>query len=288
MSRIRQPIGDRWRLVYGLVGIALLCALYECVSYRQHAANPGDTTIPSFSQLAGGVAQVCKPRPNSLAAAFGTDQPEESFWESVGSTWLVRDGVATYGRLVKGLGWGCLLSVVLGVLMGCYEWLAAVLLPPLAFLAKVPGTAMLAVFFTVVGIGESMFTAMIGFGVLPTLVQAIYLSAKNELHEEEVNKAYTLGATNFEVIWNVVTRQTLPHVIDSVRLQFGPAMVYLIAAEMLVGEVGIGYQIRVQQRMMNMAVVYDYILLLGATGLLMDRVANLLRGRLCPWYEKLK
>lgn len=182
--------------------------------------------------------------------------------------------------------WGCVLSIILGTLMGCYEWIAALLLPPLSFLAKVPGTAMLAVFFVIVGTGEGMFITMIGFGVLPTLTQAIYLSAKHDLHEEEIYKAYTLGASNIEVIWHVVFPQTLPKILENIRLQIGPAMVYLIAAEMLVGQVGMGYQIRMQQRLLNMNIVYDYLIILGATGLLMDRGMLSLRRWLCPWYSR--
>jgi NitT/TauT family transport system permease protein len=285
MARIQQPISNVWKWVLGIAGIACLCLVYESLSNAQHKRNPADTTIPNLTQLANGFVQVCTPKNNDLKAAFGIEDDSETIFDKIGNTRIYEDSVATYGRLFKGLVWGCMLSFVAGIIMGCYEWVAALLLPPLAFLAKVPGTAMLAVFFVMVGTGESMFTAMIGFGVLPTLTQSIYLAAKNEVHEEEINKAYTLGASNFEVIWNVVVRQTMPNVLESVRLQIGPAMVYLIAAEMLVGQVGMGYQIRMQQRLLNMAVVYDYIILLGASGLLMDRMMMALRQRLCPWYD---
>lgn len=274
----------------GVFGIVTMCAVYQYLSYRQHVYNPTDTTIPNIGQLWEGVIQITTPHENALREAFDIDDDEtkKGWFDRIGNTWLWKDGYATYSRLVKGLGWGCLISVILGVLMGCYERLGAILMPPCAFLAKIPGTAMLAVFFVMVGTGESMFIAMIGFGLLPTLTQSIALSAKNELHDEEINKAYTLGASNFEVIWNVVVRQILPNILDAIRLQLGPAMVYLIAAEMLVGQVGMGYQIRMQQRLMNMAVVYDYLIILGLSGLLMDRGMNFLRAKLCPWYEKLK
>jgi NitT/TauT family transport system permease protein len=289
MGRIRQPIGRKWATALGIVGVAAMCLVYEFLSHRQHVRNPTDTTIPNISQLIDGFAQICTPRENDLRAAFDLDEDEAKgtgVLERFSHTWFFQDGTATYGRLATGLAWGCAISVVLGVLMGCYEWFAALLLPTLSFLSKVPGTAMLAVFFVMAGTGESMFTVMIGFGVLPTLTQSVYLSAKHDLHDEEVNKAYTLGASSFEVIWNVVVRQTLPKIIDNIRLQLGPAMVYLIAAEMLVGQVGIGYQIRMQQRLLNMAVVYDYIILLGLTGLLMDRGMYSLTRYLCPWHER--
>lgn len=287
MSRIKQPIGTKLAWFYGVIGITLLFLCYSWLSYRQHQRNPDDSTIPNFAQLIGGLKQATTPVKNDLKSAFGTGtDDEETWWEKVKTTMLWRDATSTYWRLFVGLAIGCLLSILVGVTMGCYATVEAVLLPPLSFLAKVPGTAMLAVFFVMVGTGEAMFTTMIAFGILPTLAVAIYLSAKHDLHEEEIFKAYTLGASNLEVICNVVFPQILPKVLEAIRLQIGPAMVYLIAAEMLVGEMGMGYQIRMQQRLLNMAVVYDYIIILGATGLLMDRGMLALRRHLCPWYSR--
>lgn len=283
-----MPLGGRWRVALGVVGIAALAAGYEWLSYRQHLANPADTTIPNLTQLLDGLRVSTTPKVDDLREAFGTGSARDGWFDRVGKTPLYQDAVATYGRLFKGLAVGCLLSVVLGVLMGCYESLAALLSPPLSFLAKVPGTAVLAVFFVLVGTGEEMFTSMIAFGVLPTLTQAVYMSAKHDLHEEEINKAYTLGASNFEVIYCVVYKQILPKVLENVRLQIGPAMVYLIAAEMLVGQVGMGYQIRMQQRLLNMNVVYNYLLILGGSGLLMDRLMLGFRRWLCPWYSRFR
>ncbi len=286
MARIKRPIRKRSKIILGIIGVVVLAAFYSYLSHQQHVRNPDDTTLPNLKQLAEGLQLVVTPRENSLAAAFGLEEEKTSFFGSIRKTWLFEDAVATYGRLFKGLMWGCGLSIFFGVLMGCFESIAAILAPPLSYLAKVPGTAMLAVFFVIVGTGESMFVAMIGFGVLPTLTQSIYISARDDIHEEEIDKAYTLGASNLEVIWNVVFRHILPKILDAVRLQIGPAMVFLIAAEMLVGQVGMGYQIRMQQRLLHMNIVYNYLLILGITGLLMDRGMIVLREWLCPWYGR--
>lgn len=286
MSRIRQPIGYSRKVIVGIVGVCVLAVVYSVLSYRQHVKNPKDTTLPNFRQLVEGLKTVTTPRENSLKSALGGGDESQTFWQKADSTMLAQDGWATYSRLFRGLGWGCFLSVFVGTLMGCYETVAAFLLPPLSFLAKVPGTAMLAVFFVLAGHGEPMYTAMIGFGVLPTLTQAVYLCARDDIHHEEIDKGYTLGASNFELIWEVVFPTILPKVIDNIRLQLGPAMVYLIAAEMLVGQVGMGYQIRMQQRLLHMNVVYDYILILGATGLLMDKGMLSFRQWLCPWFDR--
>ena len=284
---IKQPISRRETIIWGIVGVMVLVVGYSFLSWRQHGRNPNDTTLPNVHQLIQGFKAICAPHNNNpLAEAFGLETKPASMWDNITSVWLFEDSWATYTRLFKGLMWGCFLSVVLGTLMGCYDRLAALLIPPLSFLAKVPGTAMLAVFFVIVGTGEGMFITMIGFGLMPTLTQAIYLSARDDLHPEEINKAYTLGASNIELIWNIVFPKILPKVLDNVRLQIGPAMVYLIAAEMLVGQVGMGYQIRMQQRLLHMDIVYNYLFILGVSGLLMDRVMILLRMLLCPWYRR--
>lgn len=282
--RIKQPIKQRWKIMLGVIGVAVLISVYSWLSHRQHLRNPTDTTIPNLGQLVDGWIFVTTPRQNNLQAAFGVDgtKPSSNFW----NTMLVQDFFATYIRLIKGLGWGCAISVVLGVLMGCFESLASLCLPTLSFLSKVPGTAMLAVFFVLAGTGEAMYIAMIGFGILPTLTQSVYFCARDDLHQEEIDKAYTLGASNLEAICELVFPQILPKVLDNIRLQFGPAMVFLIAAEMLVGQVGIGYQIRMQQRLLHMNVVYDYLLILGITGLLADKGMILLRQWCCPWFDQ--
>jgi ABC-type nitrate/sulfonate/bicarbonate transport system permease component len=283
--RSKQPISFRRKIFLGIVGVSLLAMTYSHLSHKQHVSNPKDTTLPNIQQLVDGFRHITTPQKNALQEAFGLED-ERTPWQKIQDTPLYQDTTATYWRLFVGLAWGCALSVVLGILMGCFASIGALLLPTLALLAKVPGTAMLAVFFVLAGTGEPMFTSMIAFGVLPTLTQAIYLSVKDDVHGEEIDKAYTLGSSNIEVIWDVVRAQIMPRVLDSIRLQIGPAMVYLIAAELLVGQVGFGSQIRVQQRLLNMNIVYDYLFILGVTGLAMDKLMLTLRERLYPWFER--
>lgn len=293
MRRIKQPINDRTRIAFGILGVFMLLVLYSFLSYQQRSKNPNDTTMPNLMQLGYGFKEICTPieKNHTLAESFGIGVEDPTLWSKIKSTWLFQDFTATFGRLFKGLMWGCFLAVLLGLLMGCYEWLAAIFVPPLSFLAQIPATAMIAVFYVWVSKilqwqTEWVYIYMIGFGVLPTLTQSVYLSARDDLHDEEINKAYTLGASNLEVIWNIVFRQIMPKVIDSIRLQIGPAMVYLVAAEMLLAQVGMGFQIRMQQRVLHMVVVYDYLLILGVVGLLMNKSMVWFRQWSCPWYRK--
>jgi NitT/TauT family transport system permease protein len=252
-------------VILGVVSIALLLGLYTFLSHRQHVSNPDDTTMPSWSQLREGVHTAFEPNPRN------------------GERWVAVDVQATLTRLFLGLLVGVLGAVVIGILMGCHPGVEALLMPPLSFFAKVPPTAALAVFFVMVGTGTEMYTAMITFGILPILAQSIYLAVK-DIPEELLNKAATLGASKAELVWNVVARVILPRMLDAIRLQIGPAMVYLIAAEMVCGDVGFGYRIRLQSRLLNMNVVYPYLVLLAGFGFFMDYALRKLQAFSCPWF----
>ena len=265
---IRKPIPQSWRVGLGVASFLLLIGAYSYLSHRQLEENPDDRSIPSWSRLwSDGVVRVFTPN------------------EHTGEVWIWQDFQATFReRLLAGMLVGVGVSLLVGLLMGCYDPLEAFFLPPLAFLAKIPPVAMLAVFFVLVGSGFEMYVTMIAFGIVPVLAQSIYHAAKDDVPDELLHKAYTLGASQMESIYNVIYKQTLPRIIDGVRLQVGPAMVYLIAAEWIAADVGFGYHLRLQSRLLDMSVVYVYLIVLGAVGFFLDFVLTRLRLWLCPWY----
>lgn len=238
---------------------------YEAIAYRQSQKNPKQTVVPGVSSVVDGFQKMTKPNGR-------------------GETWLGQDLVATYGRLFLGLGLGVLLSIVIGIAMGAYPWVEAFFVPTISFFAKIPPTAMLAVYFVLFGTKTEMFVAMVGLSVFFTLAQSIYQAAKKDVTDHSVYKAYSLGASSPEVIYEVLWKQILPRVIEAIRLQIGPAMVFLIAAEYVVGDVGIGYRIRIQSRILNMNVVYIYLIILGGSGLLLDWALTWVRRKWCPWF----
>jgi NitT/TauT family transport system permease protein len=246
----------------------LLLLGYSYISYNQHLSKPTDMTLPSIPVICKAIVKVCTPQ--------GTFVKE---------IWLWDDMTATFGRLFLGLGTSCAIACFLGILMGCFQSVEAFFAPTLNFLAKPPASAILPIFLVLVGVNEKLFFSIIIFGVLPTLTMAVFLSAKNDVHEEQIHKAYTLGASTPEVIWNVVFPQILPRVLDSVRLQIGPAMVYLIAAEYMNAQVGMGLRLRVQERLLQLDVAYLYVFILGVTGYFMSWGMETLRKKLCPWFE---
>ena len=261
---IRQPIAQRSRILLGVMSFVVLLLGYAWLSHRAHVENPRNKTLPSYSQFREGWSRIA-------TGEGGID--------------FVADVRASASRLAVGVGSGVLLAFVVGLAMGCLPVVEAMLMPPIAFFAKIPPTAMLAVYFVFFGVtGIQIFVALIAFGIFPTLAQAITQAAQKDVDDHALNKSYTLGASHFEVVSKVVLPQILPRIIENVRLQIGPAMVFLIAAEFALADAGFGYTLRIQSRLQNMNIVYTYLAILAIAGLIVDWLLTALRRWLSPWF----
>ncbi|MFV1964196.1 MAG: ABC transporter permease [Pirellulaceae bacterium] len=276
--RIRQPISLPWRVGLGAASVLLILLLYTWLaatrqSERRRESGPEaqDLSAPSWLMLyQDGLVRACTPQ--------GRFKRKE--------IWIVSDFKATFGRLAAGLAGGVLVSVILGLLMGCYDPIDAFFLPPFSFVSKVPLVAVVPIFFLLVGVNFYTLFTMIFVAIVPTLAQAISQSVRKDVPEELIYKAHTLGASQFELIWEVVFKQVLPRVLDAVRLNFGPALVLLVATEWFVGglDEGIGYRLRLFFQRTDMTVVYVYVFILGMIGLVTDYALIWLRRWLCPWF----
>lgn len=263
MFRIRKPINKNFSIILGIVSIVFLCMSYLYLAHERKQENPNDTTIPNFIQFKEGVGKI-----------FTPDRNEE--------VWIWEDSKATLTRLVVGMGLGILLSVVLGTMMGCWAFVESLLYPPLSILAKVPATAAMAVFFVLVGSEMPMFASIVAFTVTPTLAIAVFLSIK-DIPEQTINKSYTLDASIWEMISNVIVPMVVPKILENIRLVIGAAIIVLIAAEMLISDVGFGYRIRIEGRKLNMNIVYVYLMFLALYGYAFDYFLKFTQSKLCPW-----
>lgn len=264
---IRRPISQQKKLFLGFIGTICLVAFYSALSFNQHQKNPTDTTIPNGIQLLEGVKKATLP-------------------DYAGKIWLLDDVKATYFRLGCGLSLAVVLALGLGILMGHFTSLQALSYPPLSFLCFIPSTAGLTIFMATVGTGEWLFISVVVFGAMPTLARVICLSAEKDVVEQDIFKFITMGASTSEVIYELSFKMILPRIISAVRLAVGPAMITLIALEMLISDIGFGYRLRLQGRLLNMNVCYFYCIVLGLIGLLIDQALVRISRKFCGWFEK--
>ena len=262
---IRRPVSAPARVALG-VGCALAVVLgYSFLSWQAHRENPTNTTVPNAAQLWEGTKTL-------VSENRAGDVP------------LVEDATATARRFSSGMAAGVGLSFLVGIAMGCLTPVGAALGPTLLFFGAIPPTAMLAIYYRVFGIGETLYVGLIALGVFPLLAGGLYKSVLTDVSDHAISKAYTLGASDAEVVWNVVVPQTLPRFIEGVRLAAGLGMIFLIAAEWLLAGEGFGHTLRLRSNKAAMDEVYPYLFLLGAFGLGVDYLLLKLRKFVAPWW----
>ena len=105
------------------------------------------------------------------------------------------------------------------------------------------------------------------------------------LPREQVIKALTLGANSWGVILRVALPQAMPRLIEALRLSLGPAWVFLISAEAIAADVGLGYRIFLVRRYLAMDVIFPYVAWITLLAVLADLGLDALRRKAFPWSE---
>ena len=100
---------------------------------------------------------------------------------------------------------------------------------------------------------------------------------------ELIIKAETLGASTWQIILRVVLPQFFPRLADSLRLSLGPAWLFLISAEAIAAQDGLGYRIFLMRRYLAMDVILPYVAWITLLAFLMDWLLRLFNRRCFPW-----
>jgi NitT/TauT family transport system permease protein len=265
MRWVNRHVRRGERLILGAVPILLLLLLYLFLAAQRHAANPLDKILP----LPGGMAQAMH------GLLFEPDQltGQLVFWA---------DTLASLQRLGIGLGIATLAALAVGLVLGVLPPVRATFGPLVTAIAVIPPIALLPILFIALGLGETAKVALIVIGITPVMVRdiAAYVGA---LPREQIVKAQTLGASSWQIMIRVALPQAMPRLLHAVRLSLGPAWVFLISAEAIASDVGLGYRIFLVRRYLAMDVIIPYVAWIALLAVMMDLALTFLSQRLFPW-----
>jgi NitT/TauT family transport system permease protein len=149
----------------------------------------------------------------------------------------------------------------------------------------VPALALLPILFIALGLGEAAKIALVAIGVTPVIIRDLAMRVQ-ELPREQIVKAETLGASSWQIAIRIVLPQILPRLIDSLRLALGPAWLFLIAAEAIAAESGLGFRIFLVRRYLAMDVILPYVLWITLLAAAMDLALVRLQGFAFPWFGR--
>jgi len=215
--------------------------------------------------------------PSPLAVA-------NALWVALSSGDLLPDLWASLWRVMLGFLLGAGLAVPLGMAVGNLNSVEASLQPLMEFLRYMPVPAFLPLCILWFGIGELEKIVVIFLGTffqLAVLVSDATRAVPNQLLEI----GYTLGLGRMESLWKIVLPSALPRIFDSLRVSFGWAWSYVVVAEIVAANHGLGFMIMQSQRYMHTANVIGGILLIGLLGLVSDLSFRALARLLFPYED---
>lgn len=267
MRLINRYPGAALGAFLALVPFALALLAYVIGSEMRLAENPSDKLLPAPATIA------------ETAQRLFTEPDRRS-----GRILLWHDTSASLQRLFLGVGLSAALATVLGLLIGLLPHVRAGLAGFVAVLSMIPPLAVLPILFILFGLGELSKVVLIIFGILPFLIRD--LSARVlEIPREMIVKAETLGASSWVIAWRVALPQMLPRLVQAVRLSLGPAWLFLIAAEAIASDQGLGYRIFLVRRYLAMDVILTYVAWITLLAVLMDLGLRALSRRVFGWTE---
>jgi NitT/TauT family transport system permease protein len=173
-------------------------------------------------------------------------------------------------------------AVPLGILMGSFRVVEALIEPITGFMRYLPVSAMIPLLILWIGIGIEQKIAVIFLG---TFFQQLVLIAdvSARVSKDLIDVSYTLGATRRQVVTRVLFPACMPGVMDNLRVTMGWAWTYLVVAELVAANSGIGYMILNAMRGLFTDVIILGIVTIGILGLITDQLFKLLRRWLLPW-----
>ncbi|NJL50906.1 MAG: ABC transporter permease subunit, partial [Blastochloris sp.] len=173
----------------------------------------------------------------------------------------------------------------IGIASGLVPYLRAGLSPFVAVVSLIPPMALLPILFISFGLDELSKVVLIVIGIAPFLIRDLAMRVE-AIPPELVIKAQTLGASTWQIITRLVLPTMLPKLIDALRLSLGPAWLFLISAEAIAAQDGLGYRIFLVRRYLAMDVILPYVAWITLMAFLMDWGLRALNRRTSPWLTR--
>lgn len=267
MRLLNRAPGRPGAILLAALPFALLFLAYSVASDIRLTANPQDKLLPAPATIV-----------ETAERLFTV--PDKRSKEIL----LWNDTLASLARLLGGVGISAAVSLSLGLAIGLLPYARSAFSSFIAVLSMVPPLALLPILFIVFGLGEVSKVVLIVIGITPFMTRDLAQRVM-EIPKEQIVKAQTLGASTWVIVQHVALPQVLPRLIANIRLSLGSAWLFLIAAEAVASDVGLGYRIFLVRRYLAMDVILTYVIWITLLAFVIDWLLKSVSRRAFPWME---
>lgn len=208
----------------------------------------------------------------------------EAFFAKLADGSLAKHTGVSLVEIYLGFILSSVIAIPLGIFMGSFRIVASAIEPLVNFMRYLPVTSMIPLLILWIGIGIEEKIAVIFLG---TFFQQIVLIAdvSAQVSDDLFNVSYTLGANRRQVVTRVLLPATLPGVMDTMRVTMGWAWTFLVVAELVSADSGLGYMILQSMRGLHPEGIFVGIFVIGLLGLATDQLFKWCKRTLLPWTE---
>jgi NitT/TauT family transport system permease protein len=223
----------------------------------------------------GWVGRIFLPSPSAVWQEFLSQVRD-------GTLWL--DVKASVYRITVGWIFSTLIALPIGILMGNFRFFEGLFEPFIDLVRYMPAVAFVPLTILWAGVDDDQKFIILFIG---TFFQQVLMIVDNVkmVPYEMIQVSYTFGLSKWEVLHKVVLPAAMPEIWDTLRITLGWAWTYLVVAELVAANIGLGYRIMRAQRFLQTDTIIHGILVIGVLGLITDYVFKLSHRALFGWAE---
>jgi len=259
--RIRQEIAPVPRIILGVIPVVALLGLWFLL------------TLGAAEERA--ISPLILPSPWEVVKSL------HSLWFEAE---LSRSIVASAGRVILGFAAALVIAFPLGIAMGAFSRIRALFGPLSVFGSYLPIPALVPLTMSLFGIGEIQKVMFLGLAFLIYLLP-MFVKAVDGVQDVYLQTAYTMGVTQSQAVGKVVLPIAAPGIVNAMRLGFGIGWTYIILAEMVAADRGLGQIIIIAQRRGPREHIYLVLVVIVLIAYLTDRLWVRLARGLFPYQE---
>lgn len=221
----------------------------------------------------GNVDPKFLPSPTKVLEAFGR------LW---GTRELLKDTVASLWRVGVGFLLAVFLSIPVGVLMGSFASIRALLEPLFGLMRYMPAPAFIPLLILYLGIGEGPKITLIFIGVF-FFNALMVMDTVKFVSKDLIEATYTLGGNRVQTLLQVIFPYVLPGIIDACRINLAAAWQLVIVSELIAATEGLGRRISVAGRFLRTDEIFVGLIVIGVIGLAFDLLFQYVLRVSCKW-----
>jgi len=213
------------------------------------------------------------PSPSQVITAFGR------LWNS-GE--LQKDAIASLWRVGVGSLFVALFSIPIGILMGSFASIRALLEPLFGLVRYMPAPAFIPLFILYLGIGEEPKIMLIFIGVF-FFNALMVMDTVKFVPKQLIESTYILGGNKTSALFQVILPYVTPGILDAFRINLASAWQLVIVSELIAATEGLGRRISVAGRFLKTDEIFVGLIVIGTIGLCFDLCFQTMIRISCQW-----